>query len=134
MTSMASRTGKICYVEIPAQDVELSASFYRHAFDWNIRQHDDGTTAFDDTTGQVSGMWVLGRTPALEPGFVISIMVADAHRALDKIVAAGGEIVREINPDAREITAWFRDPAGNVLGIYEESGLAEIETQRAAHG
>lgn len=134
MTSMASRTGKICYVEIPAQDIELSASFYHRAFDWNIRQHDDGTTAFDDTTGQVSGMWVLGRTPALEPGFVISIMVADARRALDKIVAGGGEIVREIDPNAPEITAWFRDPAGNVLGIYEEAGLAEIEAQRDTHG
>ena len=50
MTSMASRTGKICYVEIPAQDIELAAPLYHRAFDWNICEHDDGTTAFDGTT------------------------------------------------------------------------------------
>jgi len=50
MTSMASRTGKICYVEIPAQDIAHSAPFYHRAFDWNICEHDDGTTAFDGTT------------------------------------------------------------------------------------
>jgi hypothetical protein len=36
------------------------------------------------------------------------------------IVANGGEIVQQIGVDAPEITARFRDPAGNVIGLYQE--------------
>ena len=72
-------------------------------------------------------MWVLGRPPATEPGLVVSIMVADAAESLTAIAAAGGEIVRPVDPDSQEVFAWFRDPAGNVLGIYQQPGLAETE-------
>jgi predicted enzyme related to lactoylglutathione lyase len=44
--------GKICYIEIPASDIARSADFYRRVFGWNIRKRGDGSTAFDDTTGQ----------------------------------------------------------------------------------
>jgi len=126
------RTGKICYVEIPAIDAGQSAAFYERAFGWQIRQHGDGSTAFDDTVNSVSGMWVLGRAPASEPGLLISIMVASAATTVAAIVAAGGEIVRPVDPAQQEITAWFRDPAGNVLGIYQQRGLAETEADLAA--
>jgi len=36
------------------------------------------------------------------------------------VKANGGEIVQPIGADAPEITARFRDPAGNVLGLYQE--------------
>jgi predicted enzyme related to lactoylglutathione lyase len=39
---------------------------------------------------------------------------------VDKVMANGGEIVQPIGADAPEITARFRDPAGNVLGIYQQ--------------
>ena len=32
------RTGKICYIEIPAADVARSAEFYQQAFGWKMRQ------------------------------------------------------------------------------------------------
>jgi uncharacterized protein len=35
-------------------------------------------------------------------------------------MAAGGDIVQRIGVDAPEITARFRDPAGNVVGLYQE--------------
>ena len=47
-------------------------------------------------------------------------MVDDAADAVRKVVAHGGEIVQPIGVDAPEITARFRDPGGNVLGIYQE--------------
>ena len=56
--------GKICYIEIPATDIARSADFYRAVFGWKSRQRGDGHTAFDDTTGEVSGSWVIGRSPA----------------------------------------------------------------------
>src|SRR5258707_9999305 len=94
-----NKTGKICYVEIPASDVAQSAEFYLRAFGWQSRERGDGATAFDDTTGQVSGAYVTGRPPATEPGLAIYVMVADAAAAADAVVAAGGEITRPVNPD-----------------------------------
>jgi predicted enzyme related to lactoylglutathione lyase len=112
--------GKICYVEIPATDIEKSAEFYRAAFGWKTRTRGDGALAFDDGVGEVSGTWVLRRPASPTPGLLLYIMVEDAEATVAKIQAAGGEIVQAIGGDAPEITARFRDPGGNVLGIYQE--------------
>ena len=117
---MPTTDGKICYVEIPATDVARSAAFYQRVFGWNIRQRGDGSTAFDDSTGQVSGAWVLGRPASAQPGLLLYIMRDSVAATLETIVAQGGEIVQPIGADAPEITACFRDPAGNVLGLYQE--------------
>jgi uncharacterized protein len=121
------RNGKICYLEIPAIDVSESARFYQRVFGWHVRRRDDGSTAFDDTASEVSGTWVTGRPPSNNPGLMVFIMVASAAATIEAIVAAGGEIVQPVNPDEHEIYALFRDPAGNILGIYQQPGLAEIE-------
>lgn len=112
--------GKVCYIEIPATDVDRSAGFYQAVFGWGIRQRGDGQTAFDDTTGEVSGTWVRGRPPAAEPGLLLYIMVDSVAVTADAVVANGCEIVQPIGADAPEITARFRDPAGNVIGLYQE--------------
>jgi predicted enzyme related to lactoylglutathione lyase len=112
--------GKICYVEIPAIDVNASASFYKEVFGWQTRQRGDGSTAFDDTVGQVSGTWVLGRRAATEPGLLIYIMVDSVVATIDTVIANGGKIVQPIGMDAPEVTARFSDPAGNILGLYQE--------------
>src|SRR5438094_7348362 len=112
--------GKICYVEIPAIDVRRSAEFYEKVFGWRIRRRGDGATAFDDTTGAVSGTWVLSRPPAASPGLLIYIMVDSVAATIDAVIAQGGELVQPIGADAPEITARFRDPAGNVMGLYQE--------------
>jgi uncharacterized protein len=112
--------GKICYIEIPATDIARSAEFYRRVFGWNIRQRGDGSIAFDDVVNQVSGSWVLGRPLSAVPGLLIYIMVDRVAATVNLVVANGGEIVHPIGADAPEITARFRDPAGNVLGLYQQ--------------
>ena len=59
------KNGKICYIEIPATDIARSADFYQRVFGWNIRQRGDGSSAFDDSVGEVSGSWRLGRPPSI---------------------------------------------------------------------
>jgi predicted enzyme related to lactoylglutathione lyase len=76
--------------------------------------------AFDDGVGEVSGAWVTGRKPMTEVGLLIYVMVDDAAASLESIVANGGKIVQPIGADHPEITARFTDPAGNILGIYQE--------------
>jgi predicted enzyme related to lactoylglutathione lyase len=89
--------GKICYIEVPATDIARSSNFYKQVFGWNIRKRGDGSTSFDDT-----------------------VMVDSVASTFDAIVANGGEIVQPIGADAPEITARFRDPGGNVIGLYQQ--------------
>jgi hypothetical protein len=112
--------GKICYIEIPAIDVQGSAEFYKKVFGWAIRERGDGATAFDDTTGEVSGTWVTGRPPATSPGLLLYVMVDSVATTIDSVIAHGGELVQPIGADAPEITARFRDPVGNVVGLYQQ--------------
>ncbi len=111
--------GKICYIEIPATDVDRSSEFYEKVFGWQLRRRGDGAIAFDDTTGAVSGSWVVGRPPSTTPGLLIYIWCDSVAATIDKVVAAGGELVQPIGVDAPEITARFRDPGGNIIGLYQ---------------
>ena len=117
----ARANGKICYLEIPAKDVAQSADFYQRVFGWSIRKRGDGTTAFDDTTGQVSGSWVVGRTPASTPGMLVYIMVENVAAVLYAVVANGGAIAEPVSAEGPTIIAKFRDPAGNMIGLYQEA-------------
>lgn len=114
--------GKICYVELPALDVARSAEFYAGVFGWTIRRRGDGSTAFDDATGQVSGAWVQGRPASGAPGLLLYVMVDSVAGAIKAVEAHGGTVVQPMGVDAPEITARFRDPAGNVIGLYQEPG------------
>jgi uncharacterized protein len=115
-----SKHGKICYIELPAKDVARSAGFYRDIFGWNIRDRGDGTTSFDDSIGEVSGSFDADRAPVAHPGFIVSIMVDDVRETIARITAYECEIVNPLGFHPTELIAHFRDPGGNVLGLYQE--------------
>lgn len=112
--------GKICYLEIPAADITVSSNFYKEVFGWNIRHRTDGSIAFDDGVGEVSGSWILNRKVIADTGILIYILVDDIENAILKIISCGGIIVQPVGMDAPEITARFTDPAGNLFGLYQE--------------
>ena len=113
--------GKICYIQIPADDVDRSVRFYETVFSWSIRRRSNGEVAFDDTVGEVSGTWVTGRPPSSEPGLVVYVMVESVAETLETFREAGGEVVTPLTPQGEgEAFATFRDPAGNVLGIGQQ--------------
>jgi predicted enzyme related to lactoylglutathione lyase len=114
--------GKICYLELPAVDIGRSKEFYEKVFGWKTRKRGDGSIAFDDGVGEVSGTWVVGRPPAATPGLLLYVMVDSVAATVEAVLANGGELVQRIGADAPEITARFRDPAGNVLGLYQQPG------------
>ena len=114
--------GKICYVGLPAVDVARSAEFYANVFGWNIRKRSNGSTSFDDGVNQVSGVFIVGRAPHSAKGLMVYIMVDDMTKSIAAVEANGGTIVQAIGADAPEITAQFKDPAGNVLGMYQHPG------------
>ena len=112
--------GKVCYIQIPTNNVAQSASFYKNVFGWNIRTRTDGSIAFDDVTNGVSGSWIPERKPHTDSGLRIYIMVDDVATTLETIVANGGKVVEAISGKSPEYVATFSDPSGNIFGIGQE--------------
>jgi uncharacterized glyoxalase superfamily protein PhnB/catechol 2,3-dioxygenase-like lactoylglutathione lyase family enzyme len=112
---------RLCYLEIPALDLRESPTFYEKVFGWNIRFRDSTRPSFDDATGYVSGAWVLGRAISREPGLLPYIWVDTIDVTLARVAAHGGELVEASHLDSPggEWIATFRDPAGNVIGLYQ---------------
>jgi predicted enzyme related to lactoylglutathione lyase len=113
--------GKICYLEIPANRAEDSATFYSSIFGWKVRPRGDGNLAFDDS-GSVSGTWVkdVDRTPDEQTR--VYIMVDSIVEALQQIEKSGGKTLTprtDIGPNMGAFAA-FADPVGNEFGLYEE--------------
>ncbi|MGH7744623.1 MAG: VOC family protein [Candidatus Dormibacteria bacterium] len=123
------RRPRFCYLEIPAIDVQISVEFYEKVFGWNIRRRETERPSFDDATGNVSGELVTGRESAREPGLLPYIWVDSIEATLGRVKANGGAIVMAAQPDSPGgscFIARFRDPAGNLMGLYQED-FATIE-------
>ena len=115
----AAGTGISIQCQVPFDPNDPTA-VYAAVFGWGVRTRGDGALAFDDTTGEVSGSFVTGRPPSPDPGLLVYIMVDSVAEAVEAVIARGGDIVQPIGSDAPEITARFRDPGGNVIGLYQE--------------
>jgi len=104
----------IDYVELPGGDVEATTGFYAAAFGWTF------TAYGPDYTG-IEGAGLDGgfdrNTPRGTPPLVI-LRSADLEATLARVEAAGGEILAPTFsfPGGRRFH--FRDPAGNVLGVW----------------
>ena len=120
MANPAIANGKICYIEIPSTDITESSTFYTKAFGWQVKPRGDGTLAFNDTVGQVSGTWRTDRTPQTDLGMLFYIMVLDIDASLKAVVENGGKILQHANRHAPEIIARITDPSGNMLGLYQQ--------------
>jgi predicted enzyme related to lactoylglutathione lyase len=113
--------GKICYLEIPANQAEDAAEFYASIFQWKVRARGDGNLAFDDPGG-VSGTWVKESDRTPDERTRVYIMVDSIADTLKKIEAAGGRVLtprKDIAPGMGAFAA-FADPVGNEFGLYEE--------------
>jgi predicted enzyme related to lactoylglutathione lyase len=115
-----ARHGSLTYLHIPAIDVQQSATFYEQVFGWSIGWRGDNRASFDDGTGYVSGAWVTDQAISREPGLLPYIYVNHIDETVRQIEAHGGEIVTTPYREGNLWVATFRDPAGNVLGVWQE--------------
>ncbi|HMF12413.1 MAG TPA: VOC family protein [Gemmataceae bacterium] len=114
-----ARHGHVSYLEIPAVDAEQSAAFYEAVFGWTIHRRDSGRRSFDDGSGAMIGAWVTGRPATRQPGLVPYIYVNNVDEIVARTLARGGEIEKPPYPEGDLWVATFRDPAGNVMGIWQ---------------
>jgi predicted enzyme related to lactoylglutathione lyase len=114
-----ARIGGVSYLHIPAVNPRESAAFYHAVFDWTLRGDPD-RPSFSDGTGHVIGSWVSDLPVAGAAGLTAYIYVAQVDETLRKVSAGGGEIVEGPYPEGGLWVATFRDPGGNVLGVWQQ--------------
>jgi|SRR5215470_1815627 len=112
--------GRIAYVQIPALDVQASARFYADTFGWQLRGGGDTHLSFTDATGDTIGAFVSDRPVPQTAGVVLYIYVHGLDAALERIDYNGGRREREPYPEGDIWVATFRDPAGNLVGIWQK--------------
>jgi predicted enzyme related to lactoylglutathione lyase len=103
-------------VELPVADADVARAFYEAAFGWSLTAF--GPSYAATMTGDVDlGLQGDAAEATTAPLPVIAVEALDAWP--DKVVAAGGRIVRPIFafPDGRRFH--FVDPAGNELAVME---------------
>jgi uncharacterized protein len=111
--------GKLSYIEIPALDPQRSGDFYRSVFGWNIRGGGPTHVGFDDAGQHLIGHFTTRDRVVGEPGIVPYIYVQGIDAALSAIAEHGGQVVSEPHPEGKLWVATFRDPAGNLIGIWQ---------------
>jgi len=111
----------IDYVEINTTDLPASREFYERAFGWSFRDYGPAYAGILDPAGdgEVGGLNGAG-TPG--PGGPLVLLFSDDLDAtVSAVEAAGGTITSApaAFPGGRRFE--FRDPVGNVLGVWSTS-------------
>jgi predicted enzyme related to lactoylglutathione lyase len=123
--SLVGRIAGISYLHIPAVDASRSAEFYHAVFGWQLQGRPD-SPSFSDGTGHVIGRFVTDQAAVGTDGLRAYIYVGDVDAALNAATANGGRVVRPPYPEGSLRVALFADPAGNVMGLWQETAPSEI--------
>ncbi len=116
------------WIEVRTNDVESTAYFYEQLFGWTItaKETADGFAVWLFDTGNEprienlrrGGIWL---RPQGEPlGLVVYVLVEDIETMLNKVTQLGGKVVGRKISLGGGYGAFFQDPSGNMLGLYEE--------------
>lgn len=126
-------SGKVVHFEVPFDDGDRARAFYRQAFGWNVVEMPEMSYTIVSTgpaaesgmpaePGYIGG-GMFERVPEYPKGPVITVEVSSIDDALVKIGELGGATVGEKQPVGEMgFAAYFRDPEGNVMGLWENAG------------
>jgi predicted enzyme related to lactoylglutathione lyase len=114
-----ARHGGLSYLELPAVDPRSSAAFYEKVVGWNVQEHETDHPKFSDATGYLIGRWVTGRVISREPGLLPYIYVDHIDDVVERVEGYGGEVVKGPYSEGNLWVATVRDPAGNLIGLWQ---------------
>jgi predicted enzyme related to lactoylglutathione lyase len=125
----------VVHFEIPVDDEQRASTFYHEVFDWRLNtmpeMHYTMAVTGESTRqgmptgpGRINGGLFLRGDEGM-PGIehpVVTIAVDDLDDAMERIRAHGGEIYRDrFTVEDMGSGAYFRDPEGNVVGLWQEA-------------
>ena len=116
--SRVFRPAGISYLRVPAPDPQASAAFYEAVFDWTV-DVSRREPSFEDGTGHVIGHLVSDAAVAGEAGIRPYVYVESVDDTLRRVSDQGGALVEAPYPEGNLRVATFRDPAGNVIGVWQ---------------
>jgi predicted enzyme related to lactoylglutathione lyase len=113
-------TGEISWIELPGGDCTATGRFYSRVFGWDVEEEEGFGIRVRDTSGHQAGMFRGDLEPA-SGGPLLYIGVDDMDETLAAVEAEGGTAVSPRTLIDESIGWWasFRDPAGNLLGIWQ---------------
>jgi len=115
-----ARHGGLTYLHIPAADLRQSGAFYREVLGWTIEERGGGLR-FSDRDGLLIGGFGLG--PAqVEERLVCYFYFEEIRTAVARATAAGGQVVAAPGVQGDIEVARVRDPAGNLIGLWQFAG------------
>ena len=112
------RRAGVSYLRIPAPDPKPTAAFYEAVFGWRVDANRPDPS-FEDGSGHVIGHFSTDHTVAGEAGIRPYVYVDSIDDTLEKVRAQGGAVATEPYAEGDLWVATFRDPAGNVVGIWQ---------------
>jgi len=112
---------QVNYLELPAMDFDAIEAFYTKIFHWIFTDYGPEYRAFND--GQLDGGFYRSeRQSNPENGATLIVFLSDELEVIqDKIIKAGGSIVKDIFefPGGRRFQ--FMDPHGNELAVWSKT-------------
>ncbi|MGD1847573.1 MAG: VOC family protein [Salibacteraceae bacterium] len=108
----------VVHFEIGCSDIDQTTAFYKRVFDWNLTKN--GNAAIIDTGAPDALSGHINQLGPKDPENYVTIYIeTDSLTAdLEAVESNGGTVfVQPIElPDGRSF-AWFRDVAGNLIGL-----------------
>jgi predicted enzyme related to lactoylglutathione lyase len=123
-------SGRVVHFEIPFDDGDRARGFYKEAFGWSIQELPEMSYTIVTTgpttdqgmpsePGFING-GMLQRDVGPASGPVITTDVENIDAALEKIEKLGGStVVTKQAVGDMGFAAYFRDPEGNLMGLWE---------------
>lgn len=116
------------WVEIRTRDIARAGDFYENVFSWRVvdRETADGSDYWIVDTGDEprvenlrrAGIWLTPEGRGV--GVVVYVVVEDIDAVLARVGEFGGESLGPKVGEGRAFKAYFRDPDGNLFGLWEE--------------
>jgi predicted enzyme related to lactoylglutathione lyase len=116
---LLARNGGLSYLEIPAIDGQRSATFYEKVLGWKVDRTDPNHLKFSDQSGHLLGRWRSGRVISREPGLLPYVYVDRIDEVVSRVAEYDGEIVKAPYQEGNLLIAPVRDPAGNLIGLWQ---------------
>ena len=119
---------RVTHFEIPCNDPEATIKFFQEVFDWKFQAfgQDDYWIALSGDTGTPGINGAIMRKKDPNQPIVNTIQVDHIEKAIRKIEKSGGAIVVPKMPvSGVGWMAYFKDPDGNVHGVWEEDKFAK---------